>query len=92
MSTQHHDIIEALRRGCILTPQGAKLIVGTMKLSTRVGEIERRGMLLPHERIERGWERVPGRKGREHKVRTYRIVYRPPVQQEMVYKELKHEA
>lgn len=62
--TQQQKILDYLRTGASLTPFQALRVAGTMKLSTRVGELIRKGYPIIKE-----WYQIP--KGR--KVMSYRL-------------------
>ena len=47
--TQHKRILEYLKTGKVLTPLRALGVAGTMKLSTRVGELIRKGYPIVKE-------------------------------------------
>lgn len=64
ITTQKKLILEALKKGETLTGLKALRIAGTMKLATRIGELERAGHV-----INKGWTMTP--KG--VRVRTYYI-------------------
>lgn len=64
MTDQKTQILQALKNGETLTGLKALRIAGTMKLATRIGELERAGHV-----INKGWTKTP--KG--VKVRTYYI-------------------
>jgi hypothetical protein len=64
MTDQKAMILDALKRGETLTGLKALRIAGTMKLATRIGELERAGHV-----INKGWTKTP--KGK--RVRTYYI-------------------
>jgi hypothetical protein len=59
---QKKTILDLLKKGETLTGLKALRLAGTMKLSTRIGELERQGHV-----IHKGWTKTP--KGM--KIRTY---------------------
>lgn len=65
-TTQRLMILTALKKGRTLTWLDAVMDFGCSKLSTRIGELERSGML---KNLDRGWRILENGK----KVRTYRI-------------------
>jgi len=64
IANQKKLILEALKKGETLTGLKGLRIAGTMKLATRIGELERAGHV-----INKGWTKTP--KG--VRVRTYYI-------------------
>lgn len=62
--TQQKKILEYLNAGSVLTPIKALEVAGTMKLSTRVGELIRKGYPIIKE-----WYKIPN--GR--RVMSYRM-------------------
>ena len=62
--TQQKRIIQYLREGNELTPIEALYVAGTMKLSTRIGELIKQGYPIVKQ-----WKRISG--GR--KVMSYRL-------------------
>ena len=62
--TQQKKILEYLKTGKVLTPIHALRVAGTMKLSTRVGELIRQGYPI----IKEWYRPVKGRK-----VMSYRL-------------------
>ncbi len=61
--TQNTLILRALRKGRTLTPIDGLAIAGSLKLVSRICEIEKTGV-----KIVRGWRKV-----KRGKVRTYRL-------------------
>lgn len=62
--TQQKAILKHLQEGYIMTPMDGWRVASTMKLSTRIGELIRKG-----HPIVKGWLYVSDRK----KVRTYKL-------------------
>ena len=68
--TQKEAIAEYLRGGGELTALDGLKYFGTMKLSTRIGELEREGSIPI---VHRDWKTVETRYWEPVKVRTYQI-------------------
>lgn len=68
--TQKQAIAEYLLGGGELTALDGLKYFGTMKLSTRIGELEKEGF-IPH--VHRDWKTVETRFWEPVKVRTYQI-------------------
>jgi len=68
--TQKDAIAEFLLGGSQLTGLDGLNYFGTMKLSTRVGELEREGRI---PKVHRDWKKVKTKYWEEIKVRTYQI-------------------
>lgn len=56
--TQQTQILEALNNGARLTGLDGLRVAGTMKLSTRIGELIKRGHPIKSDWIERNGKRI----------------------------------
>lgn len=67
---QKEAIAEYINIGLPLDAMDGLKLFGTMKLSTRIGELEREGKIGP---IKRGWKQVETKYCNKVKVRTYQL-------------------
>jgi hypothetical protein len=58
MNNQSQTLLNAMQKGRVITPLDALSIAGTLKASTRIGELIRAGYPIVKEPVKRNGKRV----------------------------------